>query len=285
MTNIDVSWEIVGIGVDYLTVTAKEVGKRSELQSQAELMSSIAERNGGQRKPWKSQGYDGWKCGAVTYGWREDSAILKLSGDVPAHVLMLMSKTGYHCTRIDVQVTARSNRHWPLYGESAMLQAEWDRECAVGTPENRNWQKIKRIDGRGEGDTIKVGSRSSMRYGRLYDKGAQSGEERYWNCWRWEYEYKKEMAPIVLQRIANAGASVDVIGGIVAGQYMEQCFKLPWELDKRLCLDGPQRVESDAERKLQWLRRQVKPTLDWLLEQGHIDSVEDWWYSLSSSKE
>lgn len=275
MTNAQVAWKVVSVGVDYLTVTAKANNARQILLMQGELMSSRAERNGDQQKPWRSQGYDGWKCGQVTYGEREDSAILKLSGRVDPDIVIQMNHPDLHCTRIDVQVTARSIQRWPSYGEAAMLQAEWDRECLQDKGEAQHWGKIRRMDGRGAGDTITVGSRSSKRYGRLYDKAAQSGEEQYWNCWRWEYEYKEELAPIVLQRIANRGACADVIAGVVAWQYNQQCFNVPWEHNEGSSVDGPGRVESDAQRKMRWFRTQVKPTVIWLIENGHIDNIED----------
>lgn len=274
MSILSVVWTIISIGVDYLTITAKSPGARIMLQREAELMAGVQIRNGGYEKPWRSQGYDGWKVGSVTFGSRQDSVIMKLSGNVPSDVLMRMSRVDFHCTRIDVQVTAQSDRHWPLYGDAAMRQAEWDRELLKDTPEDRNWAKIKRIDGRGEGDTIQVGSRSSKRFGRLYDKYAQSGEEGYHNAWRWEVEYKEELAPVVLQRVVDGGARADVISGVVAWQYLEWKFNLPWEYRAGDSVDEPQHAKSDAERKMQWIRGQVAPTIKWLIENGHVDSLE-----------
>lgn len=274
-----VEWKLVSVGVDWLTITAQSAADRTALLYLAELESGRNERNGAQRRAWRSNGYDGWSVGTLKYGHRDDSDIVKLSGDVSRETFTALTRPGFRCTRIDVQVTAASSQYWPMYGEAAMLQAEWDRECMKGTSDDENFAKIKRIDGRGDGDTIQVGSRSSVRYGRLYDKQAESGEEKFHHAWRWEVEYKEEMAAAIMSRLATAGDFTQCCAGIVAGQYTAWRFYVPWKYSQGVVLAGPVHVESDAERKLQWIRKQVAPTVKWLLDQGHIDTVDDLWYS------
>lgn len=83
--------------------------------------------------------------------------------------------------------------------------------------------------------------------------------------WRWELECKGETAWNVAKAIAGADAEQLAIGSTVAHWFRAKCG---WQIP----LDGPSALNkwepqtTTVDQKLQWLSRQVRPTVQTLLE-------------------
>lgn len=121
------------------------------------------------------------------------------------------------------------------------------------------------------GKTLYVGSRHSQAYGRLYDKGNESGQEENQKLWRFEVEIKKPLSSVVAERLAK-----------VSGQdrqkfianYIGNWFADRMVTDAEYIINGEfkplvvQVRQTTVDRKLGWLRTQVAPTVGMLIDNG-----------------
>jgi DNA relaxase NicK len=98
---------------------------------------------------------------------------------------MRLLREGDNCTRLDVQVTieiGEENIHaFLLYQE----------QCAMSRPMAKGHRAVvDHYASNGKYQTVYIGSRSSDTYVRIYDKFAESAEERYRGTVRFEAEIK-----------------------------------------------------------------------------------------------
>jgi DNA relaxase NicK len=116
--------------------------------------------------------------------------------------------------------------------------------------------------------TVYLGSRTSERYGRVYDKLAESRDEHYRHCWRWEVEVKGEPAGNLADRLVDAP---DAAGQMLAllSDYFSTAGVAPPLIVPRLGERWQIATRStDDARRLRWLAEQVRPVLDGLTARG-----------------
>lgn len=256
--------ELIEAGVDWLRVTTDNNRIASGLARVWSDVCSMNVEDGGILSDGGMLGYTGTKVNGQFFGSRADGTMLNLSGNVPSSVVRRVLATGAKCTRVDLQVTVRTSQYTASYAEQAVDAAF----AARAEMENRNWAKIRLLKGYGEGDTAKIGSRTSGKYGRLYDKEKQSHDDRYERCWRYEVEYKDELAPLVALQLQ---ASHDIIGfaiGMVRAQFIDWAFNEPFPSSIAVVPPRPSARASDTQKTLDWLCIQVRPSIGKLLDAG-----------------
>jgi hypothetical protein len=139
------------------------------------------------------------------------------------------------------------------------------------------------------GQTLYVGKRTSSRYGRLYDKGAQMGLEPL-TLWRYEVEYKKPLAtqvaaalqekvierPYTDTGVVAHGLETEIVSE-VGNFFTDRGVRFPLcPLDKVLVYScGVTKKPEKVTAKLAWLRAQVAPTVQELMALGHKDDTLD----------
>jgi hypothetical protein len=256
--------KLLEAGVDWLRVTSDSSRVQSAL---ARIWSGICteqESDGGILVEAGVLGYTGAKINGQFYGSRSDGTMLNLSGTVAARWYRQVLATGCRVTRLDLQCTVVTDEYDGDFGERQVAAAFKRREAE----QNRNWAKIRLLKGYGEGDTVKVGSRTSGKYGRLYDKQKESNDDRYERCWRYEVEYKDEIAPAVAADLLRADDDTRHIIGVVRGQYDNWGFApvIPGGLTVMPPRPGPR--TSDTQKTLDWLCIQVRPSIGRLLDAG-----------------
>lgn len=184
--------------VDWLTATALEGRSWYEVSDLAvELLHRERER-GNVRNQWSHQGYKGWTCGRVDWGFRRDSAIIRLRGALSHDRFDDVARTTDHFTRVDLAVTTR---HTPFDEDLAKgLAHGLDRNyaCEGFRP---TWELREHSS---HGDTLYLGSRTSQFYARLYNKQRESRQSYYQSCWRWEVECKQAAARNAAAALAGA---------------------------------------------------------------------------------
>lgn len=260
----------VEAAVDYVTLTARPgVG--------AELLGRIYNSHrqmlvpdGFHVKPLRLMGYEAEKCGPLTYGWRHDGFILRVSGPRANDIVGAIDTKIVNCTRIDVQLTFKVYTN-----KDAHIKAVFEATKQLNsTRTGGRPAKIKLIDGNGDGDTMMIGSRQSARYGRIYDKAAESLDPNYSNCIRYEVEYKDELANACLLRIQTASNGAQALREVVSSQFAAWGVPVPIEATSSDALAWVPREESDAERSERWLFAQVLPTLVRLIDSGNQHIVD-----------
>jgi len=207
--------------------------------------------------------YAGVRCGQLQWGYSDSLGyILIASGAQAEKTWRQYQPAKVRVTRIDLMVDFRLRVPMPLAANHFVeLKGNRDRQF----PKLTLWENTL------GGSTLYVGSRQSQQYGRLYDKGNESGTDDNNIWWRAEVEYKKPLADEVGKALYATGSAdrYQKIVQTVSDWYEARGIPLPIAPSgvDPLLFSVIKRV-STTEKKLTWLRTQVSPTVVQLIELG-----------------
>lgn len=256
-------------GVDWLTATCQDKQLAFRLESLADEAATRLATRGMLTDHWQWRGYRGWKIGGLKWGKREDGVICIISGEAARAGWCEVMHFATNITRIDLALTFYLEKPYPQLANiiyEYLLAVKESREAL--TRMHFSW-----IVNHQRAETLYVGSRSSDQFGRVYDKGLESAcasEPGY--IWRYEIELKQERAKKVADGLySHYMKDCDVTKRIastvnhwfesryvpVAGDH----YATPYEMEVSA------RV-TDADAKLNWLSRQVSPTVSKLFAAG-----------------
>jgi hypothetical protein len=256
-------------GLDYLTATCSDAQGQAKMKLFWARSQPQLERLGFKQKKGGFQGYVGLSCGPLFLGQRHDGMAIRASGPLASELFEAADWQTWHPTRIDTQVTVRL----PEYADDLAQLIADERAAQAKKSGIKLTPKQLLHRGYGEGDTLDIGSRHSPRFGRVYDKQKQSDDAVYAQCWRFEVEFKKLMAPKVVEALGAAEDPGQTIIDIVAGQFADWGVYLPLS-DSPLCIPGSiGRREPDTDRSMVWLAAQVAPTVERLLGQVAVTEI------------
>lgn len=264
--------EQITAGVDWLSATmSPDDDKLFHLVMTANRALEEMKDEGYEKVERSLLGYDGFACGNCFYGHRDDGTFVQFSGphaDRYYHRIMMWEP---RISRLDVQVTVR-------YKEMPLTEAKDAYRDGVAfsqrLPVHRR-RKLFIIIGSDGGDTCYVGSPSSDERSRIYNKEVQSENPEYTRSWRWEVTFKRDRARVAQRTIGpqDDGFRQRCVN-LVRTWHITRGIMPPWVDCGSYLLMAPERtLPTDIERKLQWLERQVKPTVDYLREAGYGDRI------------
>jgi Replication initiation factor len=245
---------------DWLTATASNFAQHQSLLYVGEQLGADDEKRGDRIETWGFQGYRGFQTSSVRYGYRDDGAILILSGETAGEYIQHVATVAEHFSRVDYCVTAVDEEEriappvdywdkWPYFGSRA-----------GGHP------GLTRIQNSVGGSTIAIGARSSAYYARCYDKTAESKGVYPKRSWRWEVEFKRHASEAEHHTWRKGPLGQGAIRAIVAREFVRQGFMVPWTRDDPNPRAAPPPRQHDADRALEWLKEQVGPCVAWLCE-------------------
>jgi len=186
------------VDCDYITATATQGEACTGLHSFGRYLVRDEARRGAKMRNSKAGGYYTEIAGSASIGRRFDGVCLRASGHVAAEHWQQIVDLSTNVTRFDMQVTTRCAEGAPL-----RLKRVWagrnGESKAMGRP-----SAVKAIVGPRGIETIMLGARASQRYGRIYDKHAESGLSEYLGCVRWEVELKAELARSIAHSLCLA---------------------------------------------------------------------------------
>ena len=266
------SGRCVSLGVDYLTVTAREQTRVDLLRAQSFALAEVEMSLGFRGRPWSMSGYEGFKCGGLEYGERYDGCIVRLH-DTPAqsHWRRFYEHCD-NCTRIDLQATF--NLDQPV---TAMLRSHL-REMRLRDRKRKGKPQTALHVSRDGGITIDSGYRGSDRFLRIYDKGVQSGVVQYLNCIRYEAELKNRQAQMTafwLFGLSSEHSSVALYVLALSSERGATPGTLSKDFYSTASRDAPKmpaRLSDDVKAR-EWLRKSVRPTVRYLASVDGSDSV------------
>lgn len=246
-------------------------------------------------------GYDeGWRLpggGLVLYHSRRrdmgvhvslSAGCLALLEGEPNGVIPWVLVEGGHFTRLDIALDTDQVTMEQV--QTAIKRGDIVTRCAQVDFVETN----RRADGGWEygGSIVRIGSRSSRRYTRIYDKAAEQGVEDGSIWTRCEVEFKGDHAQLAALHIAEGADLRSLIYSSVdfrdraADSNTSRCPQLDWwaawigSVD-RLSFSIKQTIEDVVERATEWVKRQCAPTLAFLDKiKGHDPT---WLYNLVDS--
>lgn len=213
---------------------------------------------------WSNGYYSGIELAGLRWGYNVNLGyILIASSDTAAWLWRHIQPRPVKVTRMDlcVDVILAKPRDLAMDGYKEMCDIDPKAGVKASVYQNR--------DG---GRTLYVGSRQHYQFGRLYDKGIESGLMEQGKMWRYEVEYKKPLSMQIAEHVS-----------LMEGYELEKEItnRVGHWFDDRRVSSGADLVEgivkpilvqkttSTIDRKLGWLRTQVQPTVHQLVESGH----------------
>jgi hypothetical protein len=259
---MDSNISVIESQLDWLTGTAKDSHKRKVLASYANEQLAAQLASGNAIREFRFKGYTGYQAGAFSWGEREDSAIIRVSGGEAADAYVDVQDMLDNISRLDAAVTVRQQPFDPTLAASAYVAAL----CAPNR-EGKPLNYTVFLNSKG-GSTLYVGRRASAFFARFYNKGVESGEDYYTDCWRYEVEYKAEAARALRQKLAQGNRSGEIVQGLVHEHFSERGVPPIFDTDGPGTRLKAYRRRPDLVSRLNWLSRSVRPTAQWVIAQA-----------------
>jgi Replication initiation factor len=264
--------EEVTAGLDWITLTLP-VGAVSDqvwLNTGLSCLDTVVQE-GYELQYRDLLGYSGVGAGGSFVGTRHDTHMMQFSGRHADAFFADIYRFDAHISRLDVQVTVKFKKMPKGVAKEAYRDAIAENETI---PVGRR-RKIWVIVGSDGGDTCYVGSSSSDARGRIYNKEVQSEDPKYSRTWRFEVMLRNGQATSLSRSIqARLTARTQFCSDWVAIWFEKRGVKAPWTFDETFVPIPPLRtLPTDTERKLNWLKHQVSPTVKYLLTQCEKDTI------------
>jgi hypothetical protein len=256
-------------GVDAVTVSYRDDSRVAFEEIRAATRRAVSYRMDGsfETRSARLRGYEGERPHPSMFvgSMAGQGTLVVATGSLSEYVVDEL-RDADHCARIDLQLTLWVSQDADTLISKARDYADSFRKAPgrLGRPFS-----IRHEQTLGSGDTLYLGSRTSERFGRIYNKGAESGELEYSGSIRYEVELKNDAATRFYRRYVATTDPTACLLSEVLRDFSEWGIHLPTNLADKY----PKRIEAtpdpfSAERKLEWLRNGVSGTVDKLLDEG-----------------
>lgn len=265
----DRSHPVLEARIDWLTATVKPGLAQAVMAAAGTRWLEEDAGNGGRVKPWRWQGYLGDAGDGVSYGERQDGSIIRLSGEMAGKHAATAIGFAHNVSRIDVQVTTQDPNEQANWAERVLGVVRQDKRVVSGMT------KTTILRSTPSGTTTYIGSRSSDRYFRVYDKHSESQGAYPPGSWRWEVEYKNDRAWSVAMRAKSDECRPNRCREIVEQAFYDYGVILPSGPLPMTWRDRGIRSETTNERRLAWLRSSIAPCVGKLREAYATSDILD----------
>lgn len=252
--------KIISTGIDWITATATTSTKCLFMKTVAQQWQEQRMKQGYRERPYEGNGYHGIYVDGITYGEREDGAILRLSGDVAREHGAKVPLWSDRISRVDFQATLQDDETHRDWAYKTGVVVKDDKRVLCG---QTKWSTMAGSDG---GSTFYLGRRISQRFYRVYDKTAESKGLYPARTWRWEVEYKGPRAETYGMRMKSLTWTPDDSLKTVKTAFGDYGFILPCFGAANPWTDSSPREPSTDERKMEYLRKCIRPMMLRLLE-------------------
>lgn len=266
--------ELIAAGIDYLTCTMENSNPNVvQWYRTCEISLQEVADNGNAIKMAKRLGYDGFSCGGSFIGSRERDTICSIAGADAKHAFAHIYHRGVHFSRIDVQCSYKYDVMSDNIAQQVLDQVIKD-NAKIGEARQRDATIIQSLR---SGATCYVGSRNSEQFARVYNKEKQSKEEAYKGVWRYEVQLKNDLAQQTADNFIKNDYNQETYAATFVRHWLRhRGIRVPWKAEAELIpLPKIAVKDSDVERKLKWLREQVRPAIAPLLKYGLVDAILD----------
>jgi replication initiation factor len=256
--------ELRDCGVDYVTTTCKERGNWTKFREFAERYICEEHDSGFDVKQWEAWGYSGLSSGHAQFGERWDNLLLRISGPTAQTRIGEFYGLTTNVSRLDCQSTAA------LINPDFLLAERVERQARKHAKITHAKWAVRLLRDSKSGNTVYFGRRVSDRFLRVYDKVRESGDPDLAGCWRAEVQFNHNLAFHIAMQLASNQFSRQQISHLVK---LEMARKgVPWPDVQKGTLSahwGPApKMRSDRARRLEWLKSQVRPTIEELVDAG-----------------
>jgi len=257
-------------GIDWLTMTTKNERVGMQWWNTYAKYRKQKSLEGDKPKPFHNGYYAGEITAAMRWGWsKQIGYIVVVSGRDAERLYQRLQPGKSKVTRLDLCIDFLFDSPMDLAGLLYKMKKSQSY--------NRQ-RKFSLFVNSSEGATFYLGSRQSMQFGRVYDKGVESKKESPGKLWRAEVEYKKPLSGLISKRLASAKADDRelAICDTVCLWFADRGAELfPRGKVPNAIHVSVEQCITTAERKLAWLRSQVAPSVQELISAGYGKMVLD----------
>ena len=259
-------------GTDWLTLTMQPATENyAILLHRVEQEQGKLESGGYELKPQQWQGYIGQVVCGLFVGQREDGLCIRASGNEAKLIEEVIRRGGFEvkCTRLDFQITAQTGSAEIDFGGRVREEIERSSQAGSGTARfNTAAYKTRGVD-----CGVTIGSRSSSRYSRFYNKTLEQRGRVAPRLWRYECEFKGRQAQQMFRMLMSAARGYWLAMSIVKEAYERHGTDMSFVMvAEKVELPSTYRP-NDNERRLLWLDTHVRPTVQRLINDIGRDAV------------
>jgi DNA relaxase NicK len=254
-------------GVDAATLVGLDHRSALQFYNEYETLSLDVEVAASREKPWGTHGYKGKQRGPVRVGLKGDRTIISVTGPLSFRILTLSTLVASRFTRIDLQITCEMDTPWVNHAYE-LYQVENLQNMVERGKLHMSYHSSP------EGDTVYINKRTSPNYARIYDKSQNYGYIKG-KIWRYEIEIKEELADKIGSILAVSDSPETLAADYVASWFADRHICVPIEQRNRFNVPKTATSVTGIDTTLEWLSRQVKPSLEWLNQAGLKGKAED----------
>lgn len=254
-------------GVDWISLTTGLGPDADDAYVKARALSVEIVADGNKLTPWSLNGWKGFAVPHLRCAVKEGDCRLELSGWTAQRYWREFLPFAANVSRLDTCVDVT---HDPP--RKSLAQQAFDapgKSTGRGHPpvQKRYWASDQ------GGSTCYLGSPSSDRMGRLYDKHAESRGEHPPGTWRYELQERDAVGDFTARSLDGIDDVHRAIAAYVYGFYSRRGVQ-PWFRADGPCLPvKPRRPDSDMQRRLGWYSAQVRPSVRDAVRAGHRTAV------------
>lgn len=267
--------EVYNAGCDWLTMTYKpqEYEAFQQALKGANIIMGMEVQGGATEKQCRLRDYEGVRAGAVFAGGREDGYIIEASSDKADYLAQFVIQNGCEgrASRLDLQATIRLDRDRRGIARDTLARI-FKQEQEGAWPSQMGFSFFAGGD---RGDSLYVGSRSSEVYRRLYDKSRESGLEAGLWLWRWEVEFKGKRARQAMVTLYTYHNNAACAQNLVGTDWRKLGLPESWMFHVKHDELAPLPQKTDDEKRLKWLEKLVRPSVNRLRRNGRGDDALD----------
>lgn len=270
----DLPIEVMQAGVDWLSATLlREEPQSAAWYAYVTNCVLTVHREGNELEARSLLGFNGLKSGGCFAGENEQRYYVQLAGEYADRFYEGIDRHRPHYSRLDLQVTVKYREYQPDIAKGVYRDFLSGNE-ELPTPNRRKGYIIIGSDG---GDTVYLGAPSSRQRCRIYNKAKQSEREAYERCWRYEVVLRNELARDWAAVCYHLGVPLPELCLNTVGAWLEvRGVRVPFRFRGDVAvLPKVRTLPTDVERKLEWLRTQVAPTVTYLIELGFESIIRE----------
>jgi len=189
--------QCVSSGIDWLSLTWPHSGVDAETWARVCEAMQLQRESGNEIRAWYFEGYRGEQVRGLRWGKRGDGTLIQTSGPDTRWLATILLRSSGKPTRVDLEQTLLYEGSFTHFGFSVLKYSD-SHPPGTSKPRRKSVSYCTRGSFQGE-----LGHRSSERYLRVYDKGAESGAAAPGHLWRGELEIKGALAKRVCAQLAT----------------------------------------------------------------------------------
>lgn len=260
--------DLIDLGVDWLTCTTNNQKDTEDARSVVVGIMDDERALGNDVVPWRMSGFEGLKCGQIQFGFRTCELIVRLTGGLAHKEYRRFHELASNVSRIDLQVTTHN-------GASARSRVGRCYRRARAFKRKHNHRRILTPIFPDQGGwTLYIGQWSSTYLGRIYCKGMMRNSSYPLEAVRAEVQIRDEVAKRMYDALVCNRAPLMQIASFVSTWFGQAGLPIS-DLPETFDLYKGFAKATDADRRLTWLRTQVRPCVRSLKDIGRLQEAVD----------